>query len=462
MADGTQSVAAISADSLDGGAVLFALSGKRYAIPLAAVEAIMPPPSLCRVPHAPSSLLGAGNLGGQVLPIIDLAAIFPGTRWRRRYDGGGEVLRVRAAGGSVGLWIDRVERLVGPGTPGTEAVTMIDPEPLVRAGMTAPNLASELRHPLGDASEIMARTTAPTATSGYFLVEAAGENVRLAREAVLEFIDTPPWTPIPGAPAPLLGVGIVRGDALPMLSLAALLDLPESGPPGNFAVVALADGCRLLLGFNRVIGLRSQRQRRGRRMDDRVSDTLAGAVEDGRTFDPATEIPKQLRRIVSGFATSKATARQTDTLGPSGTTQYLAFVVGEQHHALPVEAIDRVVSARKLVTLPRHSGGKGTMRDAITGALELRGQLVPVARLQAAAEEEKAATSSEPGVYVVLRGAAGLMAIGADRVERLVMLRPDQISPTPARDDMIAGVALLDEAGDFLRILAPDRVGYAS
>src|SRR5271163_3556591 len=127
MADGTLPLPPSPTDAFSGGAIMVSLGGERYLMPLAAVEAIVPPPALSRVPHAPPLLLGAGNLGGQVLPVVDLAEMLPGSRQRRRYDGGGEVLRVRIAGGSVGVWVDRVERLLKSNTE-AGATTAIDPE----------------------------------------------------------------------------------------------------------------------------------------------------------------------------------------------------------------------------------------------------------------------------------------------------------------------------------------------
>jgi hypothetical protein len=179
------------------------LGGERYLMPLAVVEAIVPPPALSRIPHAPPLLPGAGNLGGQVLPVVDLAEVLPGSR-RRRYDGGGEVLRVRVAGGSVGVWVDRVERLLKSDTE-TGAIATIDPEKLIEAGSVAPELAPDNRHPLGDAREIVDRPPAVVSDTGYILVEAAGKNILLARQTVLELTEPPPWVPMPGAPEGFYG-----------------------------------------------------------------------------------------------------------------------------------------------------------------------------------------------------------------------------------------------------------------
>jgi purine-binding chemotaxis protein CheW len=429
MADGIQPFPQPTADTFEGGSIMVALGGERYLMPLATVEAIVAPPTLSRVPHAPPLLLGAGNLGGQVLPVVDLAEMLPGSR-RRHYDGGGEVLRVRVAGGSVGVWVDRVERLLRGGLEAGAAIT-IDPEKLIKAGMVAPELTPDNRHPLGNAREIIDRPPAVVSDTGYILVEAAGKNILLARQAVLELTEPPPWVPVPGAPIGFYGVGILRGDAMPMLSLTSLLGLPEGEPLGCFAVMALA-GHRLLLGFDRVAGLRTQEHLRGRRRNERV-------------FILATSISEELRRIVSDFAPSQAIA-QSDFSG-RGSRQYLSFVVGKQSYALPVDVVDRVVPPQPLVALPQLSHEQ----SQIAGAIELRGQVVPVASIEASAGETAA--------YVIMRAADGPMAIGVERVERLVTLRPDQTTPARGGNALIDSVGVLGDDRDVLRILAPHRVG---
>ena len=447
MADGSPLALAAPAENIDGGAILFVLGGARYALPLEAVEAITMPPALCEVPHAPASLLGAGNLGGHILPVIDLAALLPGTRIRR-YDGGGQVLRVSAAGGSVGVWVDRVERFVPSGLPVGEAITVIDPEPLVRAGLAAPNLAAAAHRPLGDADELVARAAPPESETRYFLIEAAGERLQLPYETVAEFVDLPPFVPVPRAPAGFLGVGIVRGDALPMLSLAALLNQPDRGVPESFAVIVLPEG-RLLLGFDRVIGLRAERRQTGRRWVDQAAAAIAGAAESGRPFDVAAALSDELREVIAGFVPAGAASLPEAADDDERSAPYLVFGIGGEAHALPVDAVDRVVPAQRLVALPRCAVSAGP----IAGAIELRGQLVPVAQLG------HGRAAGEPGAYVIFNGASGPMALGADRVERLIRLSPEQIAPAPGDDSRFYGVAVLDGADDVLRVLSPAHLG---
>jgi purine-binding chemotaxis protein CheW len=58
-------------------------------------------------------------------------------------------------------------------------------------------------------------------------VSVAAEHYALPVEHVLEVIEPGELTPVPGAPAQVIGIGNVRGQVVPMLSLATLLGLAE-------------------------------------------------------------------------------------------------------------------------------------------------------------------------------------------------------------------------------------------
>lgn len=426
MADGTSPLTMEAADLPEGGAIVFALAGQRYALPIEAIEAIAAPPALCRIPHAAPGLIGAGNLGGQVVPIIDLGVLLGNAA--RDYDGTGEVLRVRAVAGSVGLWVARTESLLPAGATIDASVKSLEPEALARLGMIAPSLAEKMLYPVGDVREL-AEPAVTAAAIGFFVVESGGEQVRLPYDSVTEFVEPPPWVAVPGAPSGFLGVAVLRGDALPMLSLAGLLGLPEAAPPATFAVIPLASGHRFLLGCGRVIGLRTG--------------------EDGRLLAPRDAVPDSLRRIVTGF--EPPGTETNDTAGGSEAAAYLSFVVDQQLYAVSVDRVDRVVAPQRMVTLPRAAG----QPNPAIGAIESRGQIVPVVQLRKQGEADPAPA----GIYVILQGEAGPLALGADRAERVMTLRPEQIAAPPRDDDLIEGVAILDNGRDLLRILAAGRIG---
>src|SRR5579863_4264026 len=97
----------------DAGWITFSLAGERFALPMTSVEAVEMPVPVAAVPHATPALLGAGNFAGRIMPVLDVAELIDRRQAGRQYDGRGAILRLRTPdGGSLGLWIDQVERLL--------------------------------------------------------------------------------------------------------------------------------------------------------------------------------------------------------------------------------------------------------------------------------------------------------------------------------------------------------------
>ncbi len=467
---GLQSVAALNSGA--GSWIVFTLAGERFALPMASVEAVAVPPPLALVAHATQALLGVGNLGGQIVPILDLARLLDRERGEGGYDGSGEIIRLRISGGSVGLWVDRVERLVhidpetpaalpagatragdGPEVPG--GIALIDPTPLLVAALAPPILAAGTPAPLGAVADQILPAAATAIAEPFILVEVAGKQIRLRREAVIELIEAVPWTRMPRAPAGFCGVGVVRGTALPILFLAALLGLAEPAAPGGFAVIELL-GRRTLLAVDRIVGLRFRRQPSSSLAD---AGSAEQSAEEGEPIDLAAAISEELRRIVLGFSPSVADARSGDSAIPDQTTEYLTFTVAGQDFAVPIGCVDRVVGVQPLTKLPRPANDEADPAQ-IVGAIELRGQIVPVAALHSRLglmRDRRQPTGWQPGAYVILRDADGLGAIGVDQVKRVAALRPGDIAPPPAEHELIEGIALPGDGGP-LRIIAAARL----
>ncbi len=56
--------------------VVFAIDGQRYALPLPAVERVLPMVAVAPLPTAPAVALGAINLRGRAIPVIDIRRRF--------------------------------------------------------------------------------------------------------------------------------------------------------------------------------------------------------------------------------------------------------------------------------------------------------------------------------------------------------------------------------------------------
>jgi purine-binding chemotaxis protein CheW len=431
--------------------VIFTLAGERFAIPIAAVDLIASPPALCRIPHAAPALLGAGNLGGQILPILDPAPWLDGEQPERRYNGRGEVLRLSAGGGRVGMWVDRVEALIGgdaelPTAPtpdaicvghiadGERRVTLLDPAALAAAALAPPALGFGTPGALGDVAEMVLPSATRTIAESSFLVEVAGGRFRLPQDGVVELVASVPWTRVPRAPRGLLGIGVRRGAAHPVLSLAALLGLPEPAEPSSFAVVAV-DQQRIFLAIDRVLGL---------------EPGVTGAAIDLNAL-----LPDELRDIVQSFPRPEESVAPGPSEQRDGTVQHLAFALGGQDFAVPIASVERVLGPQALIALPARQNSTGEDVE-IAAAIELRGQIVPVAALHARLGLMPG--GAQPNAFAILQGATGLFAIAADRVDRLVALRPDEITPQPGENGLIAGVVAPRDGRAMLRVLAPERL----
>ncbi len=56
--------------------VVFAIEGQRYALPLSAVERVLPMVAVSPLPQAPAIALGVINVHGRVLPVLDIRQRF--------------------------------------------------------------------------------------------------------------------------------------------------------------------------------------------------------------------------------------------------------------------------------------------------------------------------------------------------------------------------------------------------
>jgi len=56
--------------------VVFDLEGQRYALPLGAVDRVLPMVAVSPLPKAPAIALGVINLHGQALPVLDIRRRF--------------------------------------------------------------------------------------------------------------------------------------------------------------------------------------------------------------------------------------------------------------------------------------------------------------------------------------------------------------------------------------------------
>jgi purine-binding chemotaxis protein CheW len=85
-------------------------------------------------------------------------------------------------------------------------------------------------------------------------VRAANEQYALRVEEVLEVAELGEITPVPGANASVMGVRNLRGQVVPVLNLARVLDVPDSAAPQRIVIAGDSDR-KAALAVDEVIGV---------------------------------------------------------------------------------------------------------------------------------------------------------------------------------------------------------------
>ena len=180
------------------------------------------------MPHAPAALAGLANVDGAVLPVISLARLLDYPE--------GAPTRLIVFDGAVacGLLVDSVGAVVNDATQ-TDRLREIDKR--LTAMQSAP--LERVRPVVRRAA---ARDDASTTDLALLCFMVGRQEFALPVAQVLAVIRwSSTLTPLPGADAAALGTIAYRGASLPVLSLAALLNLAdgELGEPERVLIVRI-------------------------------------------------------------------------------------------------------------------------------------------------------------------------------------------------------------------------------
>src|ERR1017187_2906641 len=139
------------------------------------------------------------------------------------------------------------------------------------------------------------------------------------------------------------------------------------------------------------------------------------------------------------------------------TRQYLTFKLADEVFAIDVSKVREVLDFTTITKIPRTP-------DFMSGVINLRGNVVPVADLRLCFEMSKTEKTVNTCIVVVemfLAGESTVLGALADSVEEVIDLEPEQIEPAPRigtkiRTDFIKGMGKRD--AQFIMILDIDRV----
>ncbi|HZO22581.1 MAG TPA: chemotaxis protein CheW [Steroidobacteraceae bacterium] len=284
--------------------VTFEIAGQEFALPLEAVEEILPAPaSVTAVARAEAVVLGVTSVRDTLLPLLSLRALL-GFSAATDSNDRQKIVVMRIGGAAVGLVADRARAILAAD------LEMVDPIPPVLAARTGGEsrvravyraeagrrLISILSPDQLFREDVMKRlagarqassTPALQADSGareemsFVVFRLGSEEFGLPIDTVVEVAQVPQQiTRVPKTPKFLEGVVNLRGEVLPVVDQRRRFEMPK---------LDNAEGRRLVV-------IRTERHRAGLIVDS-VSEVLRTTAD---SVEPPPELTDQVSRLVRG------------------------------------------------------------------------------------------------------------------------------------------------------------------
>jgi purine-binding chemotaxis protein CheW len=300
--------------------------------------------------------------------------------------------------------------------------------------------------------------------------DLGAQEYALPLERVREIIPLPDRvSEVPRAETAVIGVVTLRDRLLPLVSLRALLGLPNGThheqrgkvlvlPMGSAAVGMVADRTREIL-----------------RVDPTVIDPAPALLTRGAGDAEITSIcrldhgrrlvavlsPDRLfrsdlvRRVLADHGNGHAGEESQTSRDAMADEQFIIFRLGDQEYGIPVAAVDEIARPPDHVTrLPKSPA-------FIEGVMNLRGSVVPIVDLRRRFE----LTSEEPGNarrILVLKAGGGKTGFMVDVVSEIIKVPSHAIRPAPELSSeqmrLIGHVATLDEQQRMILLVDPAQL----
>jgi len=294
---------------------------------------------------------------------------------------------------------------------------------------------------------------AATAGLAVLLVRCGGEPFALPLERVREVVTVDRLTALPHAPGEILGLTVLRGAPLPVLSLAGLLGRDAAGKRKNYPLAVVDhDGRRFALAVEAILGMRRLSPAGLHVLDeprggvagyhiaaDRGADHAPTALIDLGTLLAAGQggrLPAFLPAAGQGAAKPRA---------PEPERRFLTFLIGGETYGIDLDRVERIAEHRTPLPLP------GQRHAALAGMVEIAGRVVPVADLRRPLG--RPATVTRRTALVLAQGSRGVWAVVVDRLARIVGIPVSAIKAAGPGPHFIGEIARLDRA--LMPILDP-------
>jgi chemotaxis signal transduction protein len=421
----------------------FDLGGEAYALDNRSVERVLAATPVTELPFAPAGIEGVANVSGEVLPVVDLAALIgrvPSDTGS--HPSGTQFLAVRIAHRRFVLRIDRLlfvaANLQVEASDGAAALPIVGKASWRDRALRC--LASDrlglgellpTPPPAGVPGDVLDRRTSDekdqadrVADDLALVVEAAGTPYGVPSDSIVEVVEEATLVPLPLVPPEVLGVIILRRQPVLTLSLA-MLQGTRSASASPVVVVVSIGKARLALAVDAARGLQR----------------LAGT----------NLVTLDLHAVVGSRWLALADEMPTAAVIPSSVQgerrRFLGVTVGDRTCALPLASVERILLPRPPIRLPNGAP------SGVDGAVEYAGHIVPVTDVR---RWLSAGDGGKTVAHVVVQHDGKRRVLAVSGIQRIVSLAGEDILPAIDQNARIAAVA--QAGGRSLEILSTEAL----
>ena len=267
---------------------------------------------------------------------------------------------------------------------------------------------------------------------------------------VSEVVESGMVTPLPGAPAEMAGVLLLRGFPLPVVSMKSLLfgGMEESAP---YVLVVDVNGCPVGLQVEKVLGIHRF-----------ANGSLRSLLEEQSLLEGfLTTAENRLVGMIRFAALSEApyftswkpfliAADRGDQVSAAGSEQIervLMFRHGREMMAVPLSAVERIEEFSEPTETP------GAAQANISGVIQVQGNVTPVVRL-----DKLTGVAAGPATsYLIIREAEVRVAVPVEKVDKVINLRSQDIDPVrSSHQSLLSGVGKYQ--GTLVSLISVERL----
>ena len=443
--------------------ILFEVAGLTFALPAEALIKVTEPVPVTPLPFVGGDVEGMVSAGGDIVAQIDLGRrlglaprpALPSALMLVRIDGRPLALRISRLLAKAEIDEEEIraaESGAGPAIAGAFAWQDRDVALLRLERLGLDDLATvTIGRPVAMLGDLERRkTVAAAAGLPVLMVRCGREPYALPLERVQEVVTVDRLTALPRAPAEMLGLTVLRGVPLPVLSLARLLGGDEPGSRKNHPLAVVGhDGHRFALAVDAILGMRRLEpaslhpltEARGGVAGYHIgADQVPAGLIDLETLLAAGSGARLL-----AFAPAETGANPAASGLPEPERRFLTFLIGSETFGIDLERVERIAEHRAPLPLP------GRRHAALAGMVEIAGKVVPMADLRRPLG--RPATVTRRTALVLARGSRGVWAVVVDRLARIVGIPVSAIKAAGSGSHFIGEIARLDRT--LMPILDP-------